>query len=100
MEIRKITKIFEAYALFSQGMAGEPSDKPNAKKCFGRRAEAGNPQGADEAQINMFRSRKPNAKVMKCFSCRKSRHGVKEYQKPKKECLNCWFLDGGHKKEC
>ena len=37
MKIRKITKVFEAYALFSQGVLGESLDKPNMKKCFGHK---------------------------------------------------------------
>ena len=48
-KIRKITKAFGAYALFSWGIAGEPFDKPNAKKHFSKRAEIEDPQGADEA---------------------------------------------------
>ena len=78
-EIRKITKAFEAYTLFSQGVVGEPANKPNAKKHFSRRAEGEDPQGVDKAQINTFGSKKPNAKTIKCFNCGGSRHRVKEY---------------------
>ena len=49
MEIRKITKAFKAYTLFSCSAAGEPSDKSNVKKHFRRKAEIKDPQGADEA---------------------------------------------------
>ena len=48
-EIQKIAKAFEAYALFSQGVAGELSDKPNVKKCFSRRTEAEDLQWVDNA---------------------------------------------------
>ena len=43
IEIRKIAKAFKAYTLFSHGLVGEPTDKPNAKKWFSRRAEAEDP---------------------------------------------------------
>ena len=99
-EIRKITKAFEAYALFSWGIARKPSDKPNAKKHFGRRAEIEDPQGADEAQINAFSPKKPNTKVMKCFNYGGSRYDTKECQKSKNECPECQFLGGSYKKEC
>lgn len=99
-EIHKIVKAFEAYILFSQGMAGDPNNKPNIKKCFSRKAEVKNPQGVDEVQINAFGSKKPNAKAMKCFNCGGSGHSAKESQKPKNKCPDCQFLDSFHKKEC
>lgn len=77
-EIRKITKAFKTYALFSHSAPGEPTDKPNAKKHFSKRAEAEDPQGADEAQISAFRQRKPNAKGIKYFNCEESGHRIKE----------------------
>lgn len=49
MEIRKIDKAFEAYALFSHSVPREVSNKPNEKKHFGRKAEVEVPQGADDA---------------------------------------------------
>ena len=77
MEISKIAKAFEAYALFIWGAAKELAKKPNMKKHFGRRVEIEEPQGADNIQINIFGSKKPNAKAMKCFNCRGSGHGAK-----------------------
>lgn len=93
MEIRKITKAFKAYALFFHSVAEESTKKSNAKKCFGRKAEVKDPQEADEVQINMFGSRKPNAKLMKCFNYSTNGHGAKEYQKLKNECPDCWSLE-------
>lgn len=78
IEIRKIAKAFEAYVLFFCATTGEPTNKPNAKKHFGRRVEVEDPQRADKAQINIFRSKKLNAKVMKCFNCRGSGHRAEE----------------------
>ena len=100
MEIRKIAKAFEAYALFSCDLAGEPANKPNAKKHFSRRVEIEDPQGADEAQINAFGSKKLDAKVMKCFNYSRSGHRAKECRKPKNKCPECQFLGRSHKKEC
>ena len=56
MEIRKIAKAFEAYALFSWGMVGKPSNKPNAKKHFSRKAEVEDPQEADNPQIQWLKN--------------------------------------------
>ena len=100
MEIRKITKTFEAYTLFSHDMTGEPFDKPNIKKCFGKRAEVEDPQGADDAQINAFRLKKPNVKMMKYFNYGESSHKAKKCQKLKNKCPECHFLGGSHKKDC
>ena len=35
-----------------------------------------------------------------CFNCGGTGHHAKDCRKPKVECLDCHFLDGGHKKEC
>ena len=100
MEIRKITKVFEVYALFLCGAAGKPSDKSNVKKQFGRKVDTKDPEGEDNAQINIFRPKKPNTKTIKCFNCGESGHGIKECWKPKMKCPDCQFLDGGDKKDC
>ena len=95
-----MAKVFKAYALFSYSTVGKSSDKPNTKKHFSRKVEMEASQGVDDIQINIFESKKPNAKVIKCFNCDGSRHGIKKCCKLKNECLNCQFLRDFHKKKC